>query len=82
MVFNILVTHANHQLHNHAFLYDTKAAGWRLSLLYDGVPKLQPAQERMLHLYCGAAWPIGTAGQRDGRCGRLWSATTGCRQNG
>lgn len=62
MVFNILVTNDDDHLRNHAFLYDADAAGWRLSPLYDMVPKPQAAQERVLHLSVG---PYGRAARLD-----------------
>lgn len=62
MVFNILVTNDDDHLRNHAFLYDAPSAGWRLSPLYDVVPKPQAAQERMLHLSVG---PQGRAARLD-----------------
>ncbi|PKO49594.1 MAG: type II toxin-antitoxin system HipA family toxin, partial [Betaproteobacteria bacterium HGW-Betaproteobacteria-21] len=62
MVFNILVTNDDDHLRNHAFLYDENAEGWRLSPLYDVVPKPQAAHERMLHLSVG---PQGRVAQLD-----------------
>lgn len=53
MVFNILVSNDDDHLRNHAFLYDAPGGGWRLSPLYDVVPKPQVAQERTLHLAVG-----------------------------
>ncbi len=72
MVFNILVTNDDDHLRNHAFLYDAQAAGWRLSPLYDVVPKPQAAQERMLHLSVGP----------QGRLARLDNAMTGAGRFG
>jgi serine/threonine-protein kinase HipA len=51
MVFNILVSNDDDHLRNHAFLYENE--GWRLSPLYDVVPKPQVALERTLHLGVG-----------------------------
>lgn len=51
MVFNILVTNDDDHLRNHGFLYDGK--GWRLSPLYDVVPKPQIGLERRLVLGVG-----------------------------
>lgn len=51
MVFNILVTNDDDHLRNHGFLWDTK--GWRLSPLYDVVPKPQVGFERTLVLGVG-----------------------------
>ncbi len=72
MVFNILVTNDDDHLRNHAFLYDEQTAGWRLSPLYDVVPKPQAAQERMLHLSVG----------QQGRLARLDNAMTGAGRFG
>lgn len=51
MVFNILVTNDDDHLRNHGFLWETK--GWRLSPLYDVVPKPQIGFERTLVLGVG-----------------------------
>ncbi len=51
MVFNILVTNDDDHLRNHGFLMDR--AGWRLSPLYDVVPKPQVGLERRLVLGVG-----------------------------
>jgi serine/threonine-protein kinase HipA len=51
MVFNILVTNDDDHLRNHGFLYDGN--GWRLSPLYDVVPKPQIGLERRLVLGVG-----------------------------
>jgi serine/threonine-protein kinase HipA len=62
MVFNILVSNDDDHLRNHAFLFDAEGGGWRLSPLYDVVPKPQVATERMLHLSVG---PHGRAARLD-----------------
>jgi serine/threonine-protein kinase HipA len=62
MVFNILVSNDDDHLRNHAFLFDAHSQGWRLSPLYDVVPKPQVAQERVLHLSVG---PQGRAARLD-----------------
>jgi serine/threonine-protein kinase HipA len=51
MVFNILVTNDDDHLRNHGFLLD--GHGWRLSPLYDVVPKPQVGLERRLVLGVG-----------------------------
>ena len=51
MVFNILVTNDDDHLRNHGFLLDGR--GWRLSPLYDVVPKPQVGFERRLVLGVG-----------------------------
>jgi serine/threonine-protein kinase HipA len=60
MVFNILVSNDDDHLRNHAFLYDPEGRGWRLSPLYDVVPRPQLAQERMLHLAIGTQGRLAT----------------------
>jgi serine/threonine-protein kinase HipA len=51
MAFNILVGNDDDHLRNHAFLFDGK--GWRLSLLYDVVPRPRTASEGRLVLAIG-----------------------------
>ena len=72
MVFNILVSNDDDHLRNHAFLYDAPGRGWRLSPLYDVVPKPQVASERMLHLAVGP----------QGRLARLDNALAGAGRFG
>jgi serine/threonine-protein kinase HipA len=59
MVFNILVSNDDDHLRNHAFLLEPRK-GWRLSPLYDVVPRPQAAQERMLHLAVGPRGRLAT----------------------
>ena len=72
MVFNILVTNDDDHLRNHAFLYDENDEGWRLSPLYDVMPKPQATQERMLYLSVGP----------QGRVARLDNALAGAGRFG
>ncbi len=72
MVFNILVSNDDDHLRNHAFLLDATGGGWRLSPLYDVVPKPQVAFERMLHLSIGP----------QGRLARLDNAMAGAGRFG
>ena len=72
MVFNILVSNDGDHLRNHAFLFDAEGDGWRLSPLYDVVPRPQVAQERMLHLSIGP----------QGRLARLDNALAGAGRFG
>lgn len=72
MVFNILVSNDDDHLRNHAFLFDAHSQGWRLSPLYDVVPKPQVAQERVLHLSVGP----------QGRLARLDNAMAGAGRFG
>lgn len=60
MVFNILVSNDDDHLRNHAFLFDAEAGGWRLSPLYDVVPKPQSGTERKLHLSVGPRGRLAT----------------------
>ncbi|MEZ5696224.1 MAG: HipA domain-containing protein [Sphingomonadaceae bacterium] len=60
MVFNILVTNDDDHLRNHGFLHDGK--GWRLSPLYDVVPKPQVGLERRLVLGVGPEGRNATLG--------------------
>ena len=72
MVFNILVSNDDDHLRNHAFLCEPGGAGWRLSPLFDVVPKPQVASERTLHLSVGPS----------GRSARLDNALEGCGRFG
>lgn len=54
MVYNILVTNDDDHLRNHGFVWDAHIGGWRLSPLYDVMPKPSVAFERQLHLGVGA----------------------------
>jgi serine/threonine-protein kinase HipA len=53
MVFNILVSNDDDHLRNHAFLWHSALKGWRLSPLYDVLPRATLASERYLHLGVG-----------------------------
>lgn len=59
MVFNILVSNDDH-LRNHGFVRDPRLAGWRLSPLYDVVPRPGRAYERFLHLEVGLQGKLAT----------------------
>jgi serine/threonine-protein kinase HipA len=60
MVLNIFVTNDDDHLRNHAFSYDARLQGWRLSPLYDVVPRPSVAQERRLHLSVGTQGKLAT----------------------
>jgi len=62
MVYNILVSNDDDHLRNHGFLWDPRLAGWRLSPLYDVLPRPSVAYERQLHLGVG---PQGRAATLD-----------------
>jgi len=53
MVFNILVSNDDDHLRNHGFLFDPRLQGWRLSPLYDVMPRPSLSKERTLHLGVG-----------------------------
>jgi serine/threonine-protein kinase HipA len=53
MIFNIFVSNDDDHLRNHAFLWDGMLRGWRLSPLYDVMPRATLASERFLHLGVG-----------------------------
>ncbi len=71
MVFNILVSNDDDHLRNHAFLLDAAGTGWRLSPLYDVVPRPQLAQERVLHLAVGPQGRLATLDNAVAGCGRF-----------
>jgi serine/threonine-protein kinase HipA len=60
MVFNILVSNDDDHLRNHSFLRDPRLGGWRLSPLYDVVPRPSGAFERFLHLEVGPEGKLAT----------------------
>lgn len=60
MVFNIMVTNDDDHLRNHAFVWNADLRGWRLSPLYDVLPKPQIATERYLHLGVGVQGRLAT----------------------
>jgi serine/threonine-protein kinase HipA len=72
MVFNILVSNDDDHLRNHAFLFDAQGEGWRLSPLYDVVPRPQLSEERRLRLSIGP----------QGRSARLDNALAGAGRFG
>lgn len=67
MVFNIFVTNDDDHLRNHAFLWESATRSWRLSPLYDVMPRPMLATERNLHLSIG----------RQGRSATLDNALSG-----
>ena len=60
MVFNILVSNDDDHLRNHGFVRDPRLGGWRLSPLYDVVPRPGIAYERLLHLEVGLQGKLAT----------------------
>jgi serine/threonine-protein kinase HipA len=66
MVYNIFVTNDDDHLRNHAFLRDPSLKGWRLSPLYDVMPKPSVASQRNLFLGVG---PQGRSADLDNALG-------------
>jgi serine/threonine-protein kinase HipA len=60
LVFNILVSNDDDHLRNHGFAWDPRLPGWRLSPLYDVMPRPSLASERRLHLGVGPAGRLAT----------------------
>jgi serine/threonine-protein kinase HipA len=60
MVFNIFVNNDDDHLRNHGFVWDTRLPGWRLSPLYDVLPRASHAFERFLHLGIGPRGKLAT----------------------
>ncbi|MDF3089661.1 MULTISPECIES: type II toxin-antitoxin system HipA family toxin [Burkholderia] len=60
MVFNILVSNDDDHLRNHGFIRDPRLPGWRLSPLYDVLPRPSTAHERYLHLGIGPQGRLAT----------------------
>lgn len=60
MVYNIFVSNDDDHLRNHGFLWDLRLPGWRLSPLYDVLPRASHATERFLHLGVGPQGRLAT----------------------
>lgn len=60
MVFNIFASNDDDHLRNHGFLWDPRLPGWRLSPLYDVLPRPSLATERYLHLGIGPQGRLAT----------------------
>ena len=60
MTFNIFVSNDDDHLRNHGFLWDARLPGWRLSPLYDVLPRPSHASERFLHLGVGPQGRLAT----------------------
>ncbi|MDR5819302.1 HipA domain-containing protein [Caballeronia sp. LZ043] len=60
MVFNVFTTCDDDHLRNHGFTWDEMICGWRLSPLYDVVPRPSVSSERYLHLGVGAQGRLAT----------------------
>lgn len=60
MVYNIFVSNDDDHLRNHGFIWDPRLPGWRLSPLYDVLPRASAASERFLHLGVGPQGRLAT----------------------
>jgi len=60
MIYNIFVSNDDDHLRNHGFVWDAHLGGWRLSPLYDVMPRSSGAQERVLHLGVGPQGRLAT----------------------
>lgn len=60
MIFNIFVSNDDDHLRNHGFIWDPRLPGWRLSPLYDVLPRASTATERYLHLGVGQQGRLAT----------------------
>jgi len=60
LVFNIFVNNDDDHLRNHGFVWDLRLPGWRLSPLYDVLPRASLMPERRLHLGVGPQGRIAT----------------------
>lgn len=60
MVYNVLVSNDDDHLRNHGFLFDPRIRGWRLSPLYDVLPRASHSTERFLHLGVGPQGRLAT----------------------
>ena len=60
MVYNIFVSNDDDHPRNHGFLWDPSLRGWRLSPLYDVMPRPTVATERFLFLGVGQAGRLAT----------------------
>lgn len=60
MVYNVLVSNDDDHLRNHGFVWEPRLDGWRLSPLYDVLPRASHATERFLHLGVGPQGRLAT----------------------
>ena len=75
MVFNIFVTNDDDHLRNHGFIRDPRLPGWRLSPLYDVLPRPSHATERLLHLEVGPEGRIASIDNALASCQRFSVST-------
>lgn len=80
MVFNIFVSNDDDHLRNHGFVWDLRLPGWRLSPLYDVLPRPSLAAERWLHLGVGPQGRLATLDNALASCERFTlSKPSACR---
>jgi serine/threonine-protein kinase HipA len=60
MVYNVMISNDDDHLRNHGFVWEPRLAGWRLSPLYDVLPRASHATERFLHLGLGPQGRLAT----------------------
>ncbi|MBT9493067.1 MAG: HipA domain-containing protein [Paucibacter sp.] len=60
LIYNLFVSNDDDHLRNHGFIWDARLAGWRLSPLYDVLPRASMASERFLHLGVGPQGRLAT----------------------
>lgn len=60
MVYNVFVSNDDDHLRNHGFVWEPRLSGWRLSPLYDVLPRASHASERYLHLGLGPQGRLAT----------------------
>ena len=60
LVFNIFVNNDDDHLRNHGFVWDARLPGWRLSPLYDVLPRPSLSPQRRLHLGVGPEGRLAT----------------------
>ena len=75
MVFNIFVTNDDDHLRNHGFIRDPRLPGWRLSPLYDVLPRPSHATDRLLHLEVGPEGRIASIDNALASCQRFSVST-------
>ncbi len=68
MLFNIMVSNDDDHLRNHAFLFDAARDGWRLSPLYDVLPKPSVGTERFQAIGVGASGRLASLDNAHSQC--------------
>jgi serine/threonine-protein kinase HipA len=60
MIYNVFVSNDDDHLRNHGFIWEPRLPGWRLSPLYDVLPRASHATDRFLHLSLGPQGRLAT----------------------